>query len=117
MKKLLMILPVLVAASVFAADQPAAPAPAASASLHRYLVERTFPAGALDGIDAAAKQRVNATNARFGVRWVQSYATTDRTHTYCIYEGPSEQAIRAAAQANKMSADRVTEIPTTLLPD
>ena len=116
MKKLLMILPLVVAANVFGADQ-AAPTAAAPAAMHRYLVERTFPAGAIDGIDAAARQRVNATNARFGVRWVQSYATADKTHTYCIYEGPSEQAIRAAAQANQMSADRVTEVPTTLLPD
>lgn len=116
MKQFLMILPMAVTASIFAADQPM-PSSTAPTAMHRYLVERTFPAGAIDGIDAAAKQHVNATNARFGVRWVQSYATTDKSHTYCIYEGPSEQAIRAAAQANQMSADRVTEIPTTLLPD
>ncbi len=29
---------------------------------HRYLIERTFPVGALDGVDAAAKQKVNANN-------------------------------------------------------
>jgi hypothetical protein len=27
------------------------------------LIERTFPAGALDGVDAAAKKKVNENNA------------------------------------------------------
>jgi len=44
------------------------PSPAANSGIHRYLVERTFPAGALDGLDAALKAKVNANNARFGVR-------------------------------------------------
>ena len=37
--------------------------------MHRYLIERTFPAGALDGLDAAGKARIVATNARFKVHW------------------------------------------------
>ena len=41
---------------------PANPLP----GTHRYLIERTFPAGALDGVDAAAKQKVNANNKTLG---------------------------------------------------
>ena len=33
-----------------------------AAPTHRYLIERTFPAGALDGVDAAAKRKVNGNN-------------------------------------------------------
>ena len=81
---------------------------------HRYVIERSFPKGALDGLDADAKAHVNRTNAQFGVKWVMSYANAERTHTYCIYEGPSEGAVRAAAKANKLPVDSVTEVPVTL---
>ena len=42
-------------------------APAAANDSHRFVVERTFPAGALDGLDAALKAKVNANNAKLGV--------------------------------------------------
>ena len=105
---------VLVAASVLAGAQ-SVPATAGS-EVHRYVVERTFSAGALDGLDAALKAKVNATNAKFGVHWLMSYANAAKTKTYCIYEGPSEGAIRHAATANKLPVDSVTEVPVTLLP-
>jgi hypothetical protein len=84
--------------------------------MHRYMVERTFPAGALDGLDAATKKKVNANNASVGVRWVQSYANADKTKTFCIYDGPSESAIRKAAALNSLPVDSVTEVPVTLSP-
>lgn len=91
-------------------------APTVHAPMHRYLVERTFPAGALAGLDAATKARVNARNASVGVRWVKSYATADKTKTFCIYEGPSKEAVRKAAALNHLPVDRVIEIPVTLTP-
>jgi hypothetical protein len=89
---------------------------AEKAPVHRYVIERTFPAGALDGLDAAIKAKVNANNAKFGVHWVMSYANAAKTKTYCVYEGPDEAAIRKAAVANKLPVDSVTEVPVTLLP-
>ena len=74
------------------------------------------PKGALDGLDAAAKVKVNQTNAGFGVHWLMSYANADKTKTFCIYEGPNEDAIRKAAAANKISVDSITEVPVTLEP-
>jgi Protein of unknown function (DUF4242) len=111
-KSILMIIPALLATAAFAHEGTAVP----KGPLHRYVIERTFPAGALDGLDAAAKKQVNATNARFGVRWLTSYANADKTHTYCIYEGPSEQAVRDAAKANAIPVDSVAEVPVTLSP-
>jgi hypothetical protein len=92
------------------------PAPVADHGVHRYVVERTFAPGSLDGLDAALKARVNATNTRFGVHWLMSYANSAKTKTYCIYEGPSEAAIRQAATANGLPIDSITEVPVTLLP-
>ena len=83
---------------------------------HRYLIERTFPAGALDNLDPAAKRQVNARNAQLGVRWLHSYANADKTKTYCLYEGPNEEAIRAAAANNGIPVDAVVEVPIDLLP-
>jgi hypothetical protein len=77
-----------------AAVHPHASSPTAGTTMHRYLVERTFPAGALAGLDAATKARVNARNASVGVRWVKSYATADKTKTFCVYGGPSERSVR-----------------------
>lgn len=85
-------------------------------TLNRYMIERTFPAGALDGVDARAKQHVNENNSTVGVRWIHSYANAAKTKTYCIYEGPDEAAVRKAAELNKLPVDRVTEVPVTLLP-
>ena len=83
----------------------------AASTTHRYLIERTFPAGALDGVDAAAKQKVNANNKTLDVIWEKSYANKEKTKTYCVYTGPSENAVREAAKLNGLPVDVVTEIP------
>jgi hypothetical protein len=111
MKILLSLLASMVCAHAVA-DDAVAPAPAT----HRYLIERTFPAGALEGLDAATKAKVNSNNASVGVRWVQSYANAAKTKTYCVYEGPSEAAVRKAAELNGLPVDSVTEVPVTLMP-
>ena len=97
-------------------DLDPGPLPTQPKPAHRYMIERTFPAGALDGLDAAGKVQVNANNAALGVQWVGSYANADKTKTFCVYEGPSEQAIRDAAAKNGIPADLVTEVPVDLLP-
>jgi hypothetical protein len=82
----------------------------------RYLIQRTFPAGALDGVDAEAKKKVNDNNKLLGVTWEHSYANADKTRTFCVYTGPNEAAVREAAQRNGLPVDSVTAIPVTLLP-
>jgi Protein of unknown function (DUF4242) len=79
--------------------------------MHRYMIERTFPAGALAGLDSATKSKVNATNSKFGAQWVTSYANSDETKTYCVYNAADEAAVRAAAKANGLPVDKVTEVP------
>jgi hypothetical protein len=116
MKRLIAGLLLCAATQAFAADEPAPPAAQPPVVMHRYLIERTFPAGALKGLDAATKKKVNANNASVGVRWVQSYANADETKTFCVYEGPSEAAVRKAAELNKLPVDSVMEVPVTLKP-
>jgi predicted amidohydrolase YtcJ len=101
---------------VIAFGTVAATAAADSPATHRYMVERTFPPGALDGLDAATKAQVNSKNAALGVRWVGSYATGDLQKTFCVYEGPDAGAIRAAAADNGLPVDSAVEIPYDLEP-
>ena len=79
----------------------------------RYLVERTFA----DGLDIPindAGMTVTATvisnNAEHGVTWVHSYVSDERTKTFCVYDGPSPEAIRLVAERNGLPVDAITEV-------
>jgi hypothetical protein len=79
----------------------------------RYMVERTFPNGlsiptTADG--AGVCQAVVDRNLPGGVTWVHSYVTGDKTKTFCIYDAPTPEAIRQAAERNGLPVDRITEV-------
>lgn len=77
----------------------------------RYMVERSFPDGLAIPINedgAAACLTVAGNNAQDGVTWVHSYVTSDKRKTFCIYDGPSPEAVRSAAQRNGLPVDQIT---------
>lgn len=79
----------------------------------RYLIERTFPDGlnfpvGSDGRNTASD--VEATNNSEGVHWVHSYVNANDRSTFCIYDGPSPEAIRTVAERNGLPVDRITEV-------
>lgn len=79
----------------------------------RYLIERTFPDGLnipMTNEGDKACSGVVARNAENGVTWVHSYVSTDKRHTYCIYDGPNPEAIRTVAQKNGLPVTRITEV-------
>ncbi|WP_420640824.1 DUF4242 domain-containing protein [Candidatus Leptofilum sp.] len=79
----------------------------------RYLVERTFSDGlALPANAEGAQvcQTVVGNNATDGVTWIHSYVTDDKQKTFCIYDGPSPEAIRSAADRSGLPVDRITEV-------
>lgn len=79
----------------------------------RYLVERTFPDGLAIPVDpqgANACLAVVGNNTTKGVTWVHSYVTTDKNKTFCIYDGPSPEAIRTVAELNGLPVDTITEV-------
>ena len=78
----------------------------------RYMVERTFPQGLdipinEDGIKGV--RSVIDENSAVGVTWVHSYVSADKRKTYCVYDAPSPEAIRAAATKNGLPIDAITE--------
>ena len=79
----------------------------------RYLIERTFPDGLAIPVDphgAQACLSVVGNNAVEGVTWVHSYVTNDKNKTFCIYDGPTPDAIRTAAELNGLPVDSITEV-------
>jgi hypothetical protein len=60
------------------------------------------------GADACAA--VVANNIKLGVTWIHSYVTEDLKQTFCIYEGPTAEAIRETAGRNNLPIDRITPV-------
>ena len=79
----------------------------------RYLVHRTFPGGLAIPANLAgaqACQRVVEENAAFGVTWLHSYVYEDLETTVDVYDGPNPDAIRRAADRNRLPLDRITRV-------
>ena len=79
----------------------------------RYLIERTFP----DGLNVPITREgsiaccgVVDNNAEEHVTWVHSYVSPDHTKTFCIYDGPSEDAILRSAERNQIPIDKITQV-------
>jgi len=79
----------------------------------RYMVERTFHNG-LDvptgSVGAEMLNQVVQTNSEEGVTWVHSYVSADKTRTFCVYDGPSPEAIQEVAKRNSLPVDSITEV-------
>jgi hypothetical protein len=79
----------------------------------RYLVERGFPNGL--GIPAEAEGERSRLalverNADAGVTWLHSYVSEDRRRLFCVYDGPSPEAIRKSAVRNGLPVDQITQV-------
>ncbi len=81
--------------------------------MSRYLIEREFPDGLVippDESGAILCRKVIEGNAEDGVTWIHSYVTPDRKRTFCIYDGPTPEAVRRAAARNKLPISHITEV-------
>lgn len=81
--------------------------------MHRYLVERLFPEGVQipPGESGAQICRTVAdNNLQEGVTWVQSYVTPDKKRTFCVYDGPTPEAVRLAATRNNLPIREIIEV-------
>jgi hypothetical protein len=73
-----------------------------------FVIERAFAEDVdVSGEDIRAIDEVNADE---GVRWIFSFLSADRRQSYCLYEAPSAEAIRAAARRSDLPADAVVEV-------
>ena len=74
----------------------------------RFLIERNFAeAVEISKNDADNIRRINDDE---GVRWLFSFLSPDKRKTYCLYEAPSAEAIRASARRLNIPADVIVEV-------
>jgi len=82
--------------------------------MKRFLVERSFPNGLSVPMNEAGGKmclEVVSNNAQENVTWIHSYVTMDKKKTFCIYDAPSEEAIRKSAKANGFPpVDNIVEV-------
>lgn len=75
----------------------------------RYLIEREFPTGC----EIAPREwgaTVVEVNLDEGVTWIVSYVDRALQRAFCLYEGPTPEAIRAASGRNGLPITRITEV-------
>lgn len=81
--------------------------------MNRYIVERNFPGGLRipqTEQGALACSAVVSNNAEDGVTWVHSYVSEDLGKTFCVYDGPSPEAIRTVAGKNNLPVGTITPV-------
>jgi hypothetical protein len=73
-----------------------------------YVIERTFA----DQLDLSSDdvKLIDEINDDEGVRWVFSFLSADRRRTYCLYEAPTPDAIRVAAERANVPVDEIVEV-------
>src|SRR4029077_18196257 len=84
-----------------------------STLMPRYVVERDFPDGLqipIDETGAKACLAVVESNLADQVTWVHSYVSVDKKKTFCIYDGPSPEAIRRTNSRSKLPVGHITEV-------
>jgi Protein of unknown function (DUF4242) len=73
----------------------------------RFMIERNFAEQLeVTGESAATVKRINDEE---GVEWLFSFLSADKKKTYCLYEAPSADAIRAAARRANLPANVIIE--------
>jgi hypothetical protein len=74
----------------------------------RFLIERNYAEQlelSQEGID-----QVERINDDEGVKWIFSFLSSDKRKTYCLYEAPSAEAIRRAAERANIPADVIIQV-------
>jgi hypothetical protein len=80
----------------------------------QFLIERNF-AEELE-LTKEAVDQVQRINDEEGVKWINSFLSADKKKTYCLYEAPNAEAIRAAAKRANIPADTIIEVGGELSP-
>ncbi|HRD91504.1 MAG TPA: DUF4242 domain-containing protein [Accumulibacter sp.] len=79
-----------------------------------FVIERNFAERMQLTSDAA--RLISEVNDASGVHWLFSFLSADQKKTYCLYEAPNADAIRAAARLAQLPADVIVEV-TELRPE
>jgi len=73
-----------------------------------FLIERSFAEELL--VDDVMAAQVKHINDEIGVQWLYSFLSADKRKTYCLYEAPNAEAIRASAKRLDIPADVIIAV-------
>jgi len=73
-----------------------------------FVIERNF-AEQLE-VTRSGADGIIAVNDAVGVKWLLSFLSANKKKTYCLYEAPSVEAIRTAAERAGLPADVIIEV-------
>jgi hypothetical protein len=79
-----------------------------------FLIERNF-AEAVEN-DPETMATIKQVNDEIGIQWLFSFLSADKRKTYCLYEAPNPEAIRAAARRLGVPADTIVEVGSEIGP-
>jgi uncharacterized protein DUF4242 len=80
-----------------------------------FLIERQFAEEI--AVDDAMAGQIKEVNDEIGVQWLYSFLSADRRKSYCLYEAPNADAIRAAAKRLNVPADTIIELSGQVRPE
>ena len=77
-----------------------------------FLVQRSFA----EQLDLSRDEItvLEGANLDAGIRWIEAFLTADRMQSYCLFEAPSADVIRAASAAAGMPIDSIVEVSSLL---
>ena len=79
-----------------------------------FMIERNF-AEAVEA-DPETMATIKQVNDEIGIQWLFSFLSADKRKTYCLYEAPNPEAIRAAARRLGVPADTIVEVGSEVGP-
>jgi hypothetical protein len=79
-----------------------------------FLIERNF--AEIVETDPETMATIKQVNDEIGIEWLFSFLSADRRKTYCLYEAPNPEAIRAAARRLGVPADTIVEVGSEVGP-
>ena len=79
-----------------------------------FLIERNF-AEAVEA-DPEFDATIKAVNDEIGIQWLFSFLSADKRKSYCLYEAPNPEAIRAAARRLGVPADTIVQVGSEIGP-
>ena len=80
-----------------------------------FLIERQFADEI--AVDNAVAAQIKEVNDEIGVQWLYSFLSADKRKSYCLYEAPNADAIRASAKRLNIPADTIIELGGQIGPE
>jgi hypothetical protein len=80
-----------------------------------FVIERNYADQVEIPLEAAPE--INLINDEENIRWLYSFLSIDHRKSYCLYEAPSIEAIRAAAARAGLPVDAVVEVQGQVMPN